>query len=246
MGPLLLTVESEVFSGLTSSSSAPARTRTISSLNSRKCTCPSGLSDNSLTGYRLQAGLVVPPSTFAGAQALKGTYAIEDGSYLIQTPTSGLVFGPYGGVAQKEGVAKASEMYGCEDDSVTTAPWRDWLNNYCAKTFSGWGPEIPGEGLTKVWSGIICHSFDQTPLVGALPGRKNVYMSAGYSGQGMALIVNITRGLANQLKTGEWDDTVPRCFELSQERLNRIKSALNPKDYPENGLSFQIPRSARL
>lgn len=152
------------------------------------------------------------------------------------------MFGPYASVANSRGLATPKDMYGVEDDSVTTAPWRSWLSNYCAKTFGGWGAEIPGEGLTKVWSGIICHSVDHIPLVGPLPGRKGIFMAAGYSGQGMALIVNITRGLAHQLKTGQWDDeTMPRCFEITQARLERAKRALQPRDYPVGGLSFTAP-----
>jgi len=183
----------------------------------------------------------VPPATYAGAQALRGSYAIEQGSFLIQTPNSGLLFGPYAGVAQAQGLSTPAEMYGVEDDSVTLPSWRAWLETYCASTFSGWGPEIPGEGLQKMWSGIICHSVDHVPLVGPVPGRKNVYLAAGYSGQGMALAINVTRGLASLLKTGQWDESVPRCFELTASRLERARRALKPREYPLTGCSFTPP-----
>lgn len=128
-------------------------------------------------------------------------------------------------------------MYGTEDDSVVTPSWRQWMAEYCKNTFAGWGEETPGfEGLTKMWSGIIDHSLDQLPLVGEVPGRRGVYLAVGFSGQGMALIPNIARGLANQLKTGEWDESVPRAFKITQERLDRIRNeALQVKDYPETG-----------
>lgn len=179
----------------------------------------------------------MPPATYSGDQALDGTYAIERSTYLIQTPSSGLVFGPYNSAVYRNGLSKASEMYGTEDDSVVTPSWRQWMAEYCKNTFAGWGEETPGfEGLTKMWSGIIDHSLDQLPLVGEVPGRRGVYLAVGFSGQGMALIPNIARGLANQLKTGEWDESVPRAFKITQERLDRIRNeALQVKDYPETG-----------
>lgn len=159
-----------------------------------------------------------------------------------------MVFGPYADVANRDGLSRPVEMYGVEDDSVTLDSWRGWLANYCRSTFSDWGAEQTGEGLTKMWSGIICHSVDHVPLLGALPGRNNIYMSAGYSGQGMALLVNTTRGLDYMLKNNQWDERVPRSFELTQARLDRAKTALHPRDYPEKGLWFgsPLPEEAKL
>lgn len=141
------------------------------------------------------------------------------------------MFGPYEKVAVQSGLTTKQDMYNVEDDSVTTAPYREWLSNFCRTAFAGWGEETPGEGLTTMWSGILCHSVDLIPMVGPVPGRTNTFMTAGYSGMGMAMIINITRGLANQLKTGEWDETVPRCFQLTEERLDKAKECLQPREY---------------
>lgn len=44
-----------------------------------------------------------------------------------------------------------------------------------------------------------------------------------HAGHGMAKIVNITRCLAENMRTGVWDDRLPRCFEITHARLERAK-----------------------
>lgn len=109
----------------------------------------------------------------------------------------------------------------------------------------------------------MCHSIDLLPLVGEVPGRDGLFMSAGYNGEseciararwsssplsgasrppetdgkaaaanitghGMATIVNITRCLAQQLVTGERDARLPRCFDITQERLDKAATHCKP------------------
>lgn len=96
-------------------------------------------------------------------------------------------------------------------------------------------------------SGIICHSVDYLPIVGAVPGRPNIYIAAGYNGRGMALIHSVTRGLAQQLKSGQWDNRVPRTFEVTAERLQRAKErALHPLDYPLTGLEYRMQERSKM
>jgi glycine/D-amino acid oxidase-like deaminating enzyme len=181
---------------------------------------------NRLVPYRAQAARVVPPPTYAGTRALQTTYAVQNGPYLMQTPHSGIVFGPYVELDQ------GRNIYGIDDDSTTTKPYRDWLEKWCRENYAGWGDESTGEGLVKQWAGIICHSVDCLPLVGQVPGRPNVWIAAGYSGHGMAQIVNITRGLNQQFKTGEWDKQIPRCFEITETRLTRaLERGVHPFDF---------------
>ncbi|TXT12854.1 hypothetical protein VHUM_01255 [Vanrija humicola] len=67
-----------------------------------------------------QAGRVVPPASYAGPRALKNSYAVELGPYLIQTPHSGLVLGPYIDVLYKEGIHTRDEIFYHDDDSKVT------------------------------------------------------------------------------------------------------------------------------
>jgi hypothetical protein len=38
----------------------------------------------------------------------------------------------------------------------------------------------------------------------------------------MARILTATRGLAHTLATGEWDQRLPKVFDITQERLDRV------------------------
>ncbi|BEI80771.1 hypothetical protein CcaverHIS002_0113000 [Cutaneotrichosporon cavernicola] len=185
-----------------------------------------------LTPYRGHAGLVVPPTTYAGDKSLKGQYGIENGPYLIQTPYAGIVLGPFNATVVNT-FGSPRDLYGIDDDSVVVPKFREWLANYCRDNYVDWGPESEGEGLARAWSGIMCHSVDMRPLVGEVPGKTGMFISAGYNGHGMATIVNITRCLAQHLVTGVRDHRLPRCFDISQERLDRAAAECLPLLPPE-------------
>lgn len=195
-----------------------------------------------------QACRVVPPASYSGPESLSTTYTIREGPYLIQTPNSGLIFGPYPIIDEPE------RVFNVEDDSIITPAVHAWLDSWCRDHFINWGKESAGEGLVHHWSGeslcpcaaaadirgVICHSADLRPFVGAVPGRPGVFISAGYSGHGMAQLVNIMRGLVNQLRTGQWDDAIPRSFALTESRMERARvKAVHPLDYEKRGVTLK-------
>jgi len=80
------------------------------------------------------------------------------------------------------------------------------------------------------------HSVDQRPLMGEIPGRPGMYISAGYTGHGMATIHSLTRGLAHLLKTGQWDQRVPAPYRVTASRLEASNAALDPRtEEPQKG-----------
>ncbi|WOO78253.1 uncharacterized protein LOC62_02G001803 [Vanrija pseudolonga] len=181
-----------------------------------------------------QACRVVPTASYSGPESLSTTYTVREGPYLIQTPNSGLIFGPYPIIDETE------HVFNVEDDSIITPGVGAWLDSWCRDHFVNWGKESAGEGLVHHWSGVICHSADLRPFVGAVPGRPGVFISAGYSGHGMAQLVNITRGLVNQLRTGQWDDAIPRSFALTEHRMERARAeAVHPLDYEKRGVTLK-------
>ncbi|GMK53416.1 hypothetical protein CspeluHIS016_0100020 [Cutaneotrichosporon spelunceum] len=197
-----------------------------------------------LVPVQSHSALVTSPATYAGPRALQTTFGVEAGPYLIQTPDSGVVLGPYPSALFGRRLLKPEQVYGIDDDSFVQPAAKQWLADYCRDSFVGWGQETDGEGLTKCWTGVICHSVDYLPIVGAVPGRPGVWIAAGYNGRGMALIHSVTRGLAHQLKTGEWDARVPRSFEVTGARIQRAREcALHPLDYPVTGLEYRTMKS---
>ncbi|RSH86042.1 uncharacterized protein EHS24_004246 [Apiotrichum porosum] len=177
---------------------------------------------NHVIPYRGQAALITPPTTYAGTGALEATMGIERGPYLIQTPHSGLVIGPYNATVLSE-FGTPKDLFYIEDDSVVTPKFHDWLSTYCKDNFEGWGKEVKGEGNNHDWSGIMAHSIDWVPLVGPVPDMPGLWVSAGYNGHGMAKIITITRSIAQHMKTGKWDPRMPQCFAITKERLRAAK-----------------------
>lgn len=133
--------------------------------------------------YRGHCGIVVPPTSYAGTGALDATYGVEDGPYLIQTPHAGLVLGPYNATVISQHLSKASELYGVDDDSVVLPKLKDWIANWCKDNYEGWGEEKSGEGLARVWSGVMGHSVDWVPLYGRVPGKDGLWAAVGYNGE---------------------------------------------------------------
>lgn len=63
------------------------------------------------------------------------------------------------------------------------------LANYCKTRFANWGDEVHGEGATRTWSGLMTDSKDALPLVGEVPGKDGMFLSAGFHGHGQVSIL---------------------------------------------------------
>jgi gamma-glutamylputrescine oxidase len=57
--------------------------------------------------------------------------------------------------------------------------------------------------VTHRWAGIMGFSPDELPLVGEIPGMRNVYVCGGYTGHGMGFAVNATRILSRHMVDGD-------------------------------------------
>ncbi|WVQ83329.1 hypothetical protein IAT38_005468 [Cryptococcus sp. DSM 104549] len=176
-----------------------------------------------ITPFRGHASLVTPPATFSGPNTLTTSYGIENGPYLITTPQSGIVLGPYNTGALHDGVARKKDIFEVYDDSVVMPSMHNWMKEYCARTFEGWGKEAHGEGLVRSWTGIMGASRDHLPLIGEVPGSPNLFAAVAFHGHGMARILTATRGLAHLLKTSKWDVRLPVSFKITKERLRRAR-----------------------
>lgn len=145
-----------------------------------------------------QCAVITPPPTFSGSVgALKHTYNMPHEAYLIQTPSGEIVLG--GGFQQlvDEGKMKLRDCVGIEDDSFVhplitdcayplklrcrseTDSGESGLARYCRTKYDGWGPEGLGEGLTRVWTGILTSVKDTLPLVGPVPRSPGLFIAAG-------------------------------------------------------------------
>lgn len=137
-----------------------------------------------------------------------------------------------------------------EDDKlITTGNAHRHFDGYMQKYFKGW--ENSGAYTDKVWTGseftlrftsldthkvklslltqppppprtVMGYSTDSCPFIGALPGRLNQFIVAGFTGHGMPQIFLAARGIAEMAVDGiDFKSTgVPSIYQVTQERLD--------------------------
>lgn len=93
------------------------------------------------------------------------------------------MLGPYNATVLSQRLSAANELYGVDDDSVVLPRLKEWIASWSKDNFEGWGEEKQGEGLARVWSGVMGHSVDWTPLVGEVPNKPGLWAAAGYNGE---------------------------------------------------------------
>ncbi|KAJ9091392.1 hypothetical protein QFC20_007640 [Naganishia adeliensis] len=169
-----------------------------------------------------QCSLITPPPTYSGLNALKHTYNADGSFYLVQTPSGGIVLGGWN-LPLVKGREKTYQRVGNDDDSCVMPQWTKFLANYCKTRFANWGDQVHGEGATRTWSGLMTDSKDALPLVGEVPGKDGMFLSAGFHGHGQSRIIIVAQGLAGILKTGQWASQLPVSFQLTMERLERSR-----------------------
>ncbi|RSH82890.1 hypothetical protein EHS25_005880 [Saitozyma podzolica] len=168
---------------------------------------------------RQQMGLVTPTTSFAGTRALQTTYGFPKG--YCATTSGGIVVGLGERVYVSEGCGSAEDFIGNSDDTTVLPGCTEYLESFMASTMIGWGEQALGEGLTRTWTGVKGHTIDRLPLVGPVPDRKGLFLSAGFNGHGMSTTHTCARALTQLVLNGTWDQDFPEAYILSPPRLER-------------------------
>ncbi|KAF2104479.1 FAD dependent oxidoreductase-like protein [Rhizodiscina lignyota] len=183
---------------------------------------------------------------FVGAQ---GGDANRD-DYLIQRPFEGvpnaaghLMFG--GGSAW----AKLNAM-GETDDSVIDEGAAKYLRTTLLEMMELGGTEQDVQELKAAnqWTGIMGYSRDNHPWVGALPGKKGLWMSAGYTGHGMPNGTLCGKAVVDMLLADEngadmakvqqdmvEKGDIPKLYLLTQERIDNARALPTVKTQYDEG-----------
>lgn len=94
------------------------------------------------------------------------------------------------------------------------------------KFYRGW--ENSGAKLDSAWTGIMGYTSDLMPHIGAVPGKKNQWICAGFNGHGMPLILLASKGVVKMIQEecGFEETGIPGVFETSQERIDSTTNAI--------------------
>jgi glycine/D-amino acid oxidase-like deaminating enzyme len=76
--------------------------------------------------------------------------------------------------------------------------------------------------VVQEWAGIMGATSDGRPFVGEVPGKKGMWISAGFNGHGMVLCLKSAQALVQIIRsTGEKPDWFPESFLITAERLKK-------------------------
>ncbi|KAH8432428.1 NAD(P)/FAD-dependent oxidoreductase [Aspergillus melleus] len=160
---------------------------------------------------------------------------------MLQQPKTGL-FIAGGGVA-----GEGDKVSAWDDHSPVEPVIASYLNGFLPTFFGyeNWGAERPATAPQKdvypgrskgLWTGIDAMSWDEYPIVGALPGsitkRRVVkgaeWIATGYSGDGMPAAWLCAKALSEALLGTErnhtnqtWPDWFPDSWIVSEQRLSK-------------------------
>ncbi|ORY28201.1 FAD dependent oxidoreductase-domain-containing protein [Naematelia encephala] len=128
--------------------------------------------------------------------------------------------------------AEWQSLYENMDDSTPIeAATKDTMDEWLKHV-----PDADPNGFEFAWRGILGMTPDRAPWVGAIPGKEGQYIIAGMNGHGMARIFHCAPCAASLVLGGQWDETLPKAFECSQERIDTVRQKVK-----EGLLGYQKP-----
>ncbi|KAI4862758.1 FAD dependent oxidoreductase [Hypoxylon rubiginosum] len=163
------------------------------------------------------------------SEGLPATYSFiyEKGyDYMIQRPKGSKFEGDIviGGALAKA-VDEGLEEYGTTDDTAFDGVITQFLYESLPQYFGdNWGADDPDGRIRKAWTGIMGFSPDGFPLVGEMPGEKDLWVSSSFQGHGMVLCWMCARALVAMMEGGagadeKLDSWFPEVFKITEERL---------------------------
>ncbi|KAI0182074.1 FAD dependent oxidoreductase [Hypoxylon sp. FL1284] len=186
-----------------------------------------------VTPNRAQAHAFVPPASLSGGDRLKSTmslrHALKHFYSVAQRPADGVVV--LGAPRQNPQVSAAARA------GALSADDRAFDKEVCDDAVAHFEQCFPacradrlrhGEGLLHAWSGVIGMTTDSVPFVGRIESLPGQWICAGFNGHGMARIFTCAPGVAKLILGGTWEDIgLPECFEITEERLEKLKHGVS-------------------
>lgn len=121
--------------------------------------------------------------------------------------------------------------FGTVDDSSLNPKVSTYLRSSLTGYFGteNWGEAQESEADARIvqeWTGIMGATADGRPFVGGVPGKKGLWISAGFNGHGMVLCLKSAEALVQiMLEKGDSGvpDWFPASFFITEERLRQCE-----------------------
>lgn len=115
---------------------------------------------------------------------------------------------------------------GTTDDTVLSEPIGRYLYESLPRYFgASWGEDHPEGRVRHTWTGIMGYSADGYPLVGEMPGERDLWVSCSFQGHGMVNCWMCAKALVAMMN-GRDDEELrawfPAPYRISEDRL-RLK-----------------------
>ncbi|KAH9882218.1 hypothetical protein J1614_001390 [Plenodomus biglobosus] len=140
----------------------------------------------------------------------------------LPTGTQHLIIG--GGLGRLPHVGTSE--YGTVDDTALNPRLSSYLRASLPGFFGAhnWGEKSEAEENARVvheWTGIMGATLDGRPFVGEVPGKKGMWVSAGFNGHGMVLCLKVAEALVRMLGGEGVPGWFPESFLVARERGGR-------------------------
>lgn len=135
--------------------------------------------------------------------------------------------------------------YNNVNDNELIEPAKNYFDGYMQRVFQGW--ENSGAYTSSIWTGskstclnrhlkstakpvitVMGYSSDGMPHLGAVPGRQNQFIVAGFTGHGMPQIFLSAKGIASMMvdKADFQSTGIPKIYEATKARLDTPKNSI--------------------
>ncbi|KAL7778699.1 hypothetical protein CFE70_008200 [Pyrenophora teres f. teres 0-1] len=120
--------------------------------------------------------------------------------------------------------ANGLSEYGTVDDSRLNPQNTAYLCETCTGYFGAenWGEQTPEEAEQRVvqeWTGIMGATSDERPFVGQVPGKRGLWISAGFNGHGMVLCLKSAEALVKMMGEKGVPEWFPESYLITKERV---------------------------
>lgn len=104
--------------------------------------------------------------------------------------------------------AVRGQQMGIINDGEISPGVFDRLRNFATEAL----PFLHNVKFTHTWSGIMCFTTDQLPVIGLIPGRENEYVLGGFNGYGFGQAIGGSMIIRDLIKNGKTTMSINKLF----------------------------------